>query len=372
MKKTTLLLLASLPLAVQAANTEFSYSGFIKLDAMVSQYSDGNIPNLVFYIPSQTPVETATSDSMMRFDATAKTSRLNLKALTTLESGEKITGVVEFDFNNNTGSPLTTNGDAAGLRHAYLEYQGLTLGQTWSTFMNPAALPESTDFIGPSEGAVFVRQAQVRYSTGSWQFAAEKSETSLGAAGVSAATTTANMPDLVARYNLKSGNLDLSAAALLRSFAKQYGDSTKTDEKGLGLGLNLAGTLKVGADDVKFSATYGQVARYVGLAMAADAIQDTKGDIQGTNVLAAYLAYRHFWNNAWRSSLIYSIQQADYDDDTVAAGLNENAQSLRLNLMYSATKELTTGCELSHAQLEKVGGAKGDFNRLQFSAKYAF
>jgi hypothetical protein len=40
--------------------------------------------------------------------------------------------------------------------------------------------------------------------------------------------------------------------------------------------------------------------------------------------------------------------------------------------MYSATKELTFGSELSHAQLAKVGGAKGDFNRLQFSAKYAF
>ena len=65
MKKTTLLLLASLPLAVQAANTEFSYSGFIKVDAMVSQYSTATSQSGV--LCCQTPVEGATSDSMMRF-----------------------------------------------------------------------------------------------------------------------------------------------------------------------------------------------------------------------------------------------------------------------------------------------------------------
>ena len=40
-------------------------------------------PNLVFYVPKPNACRRgATSDSMMRFDATAKTSRLNLKALT--------------------------------------------------------------------------------------------------------------------------------------------------------------------------------------------------------------------------------------------------------------------------------------------------
>ena len=123
--------------------------------------------------------------------------------------------------------------------------------------------------------------------------------------------------------------------------------------KRLGAGAKPAGTLKVGADDVKFSATYGQVARYVGLAMAADAIQDAKGDIQGTNVLAAYLAYRHFWNNAWRSSLIYSIQQADYDDDTVAAGLNENAQKRAPEPDVLRHQRADHWLRTSHAQLEK-------------------
>ncbi len=39
MRKTSAILLAAaLPMAVQAANTEFSYGGYIKLDAMMSTY----------------------------------------------------------------------------------------------------------------------------------------------------------------------------------------------------------------------------------------------------------------------------------------------------------------------------------------------
>ena len=130
----------------------------------------------------------------------------------------------------------------------------------------------------------------------------------------------------------------------------------------------------LGADDLKFSYTTGDVARYVGLAAAQDAIVDASGDIKATTVNAAFVAYRHFWNDKMRSTIAYSMLDADYDDDAIAAGRVESSSSTRLNLMYSPTKEVTYGVEYSMATLEKVTTTKneGDMNRLHFTAKYSF
>ena len=89
---------------------------------------------------------------------------------------------------------------------------------------------------------------------------------------------------------------------------------------------------------------YGQIARYVGVAMAADAVR-VGSDLKATDVFAGYVAYQHFWTPALRSSLMYSIQDADYANDTVAAALNKEAQSSRINLFYSPDKALDFGVE---------------------------
>ena len=60
-------------------------------------------------------------------------------------------------------------GDFAGasrhfrLRHAYGQWKGFVLGQTWSTFADPDAEPDGIDFEGLNAIALF-RQAQVRYT----------------------------------------------------------------------------------------------------------------------------------------------------------------------------------------------------------------
>ena len=43
-----------------------------------------------------------------------------------------------------------------------------------------------------------------------------------------------------------------------------------------------------------------------------------------------------------------------------------------LNVLYSPVKPLTFGLELMHAARTIEDGTKGSFNRLQFSAQYAF
>ena len=41
--------------------------------------------------------------------------------------------------------------------------------------MDAAALPDAVDFVGPTEGTIFVRQAQLRYTKGPWSFSVGES-----------------------------------------------------------------------------------------------------------------------------------------------------------------------------------------------------
>ena len=73
-----------------------------------------------------------------------------------------------------------------------------------------------------------------------------------------------------------------------------------------------------------------------------------------------------------RSSITYSMLDADYDDEAAAAAYTKSSSSLRVNLMYSPVKPVTYGVEYTAATRELVGGAEGDLNRVHFTAKYAF
>ena len=369
MRKITLITLtaAALPFAAHSATTEFSYGGFIKIDGMFTQYDGNDVKNPTYYVPGATRLETAGSD-ITRFDTSVKSSRFNFGTLTTLNNGEQVKTFIELDFLGGGGTQVTTNASNPRIRHAFINYNNVTIGQTWSTFMNVGALPESVDLIGPGDGAVFVRQAQVRFDIGNFQIALENPETTL-VGNTNTDQNAAQIPDIIARYNIKAGEHNFSVAAMLRDLRAD--ETNGNDDSSLGFGVNASGVIKLGGDNLKFSASYGQIGRYVGVSAAADAVL-VGDDLEATDVLAAYVSYQHFWNSQLRSTLTYSMLDASYEDDGVATGLTEKTQSARVNLLYSPFESLTYGVEFSNANREVVGGAEGSFNRLHFTAKYSF
>lgn len=378
MRKTPILLMAAaLPMAVNAANTEFSYGGYVKLDAMVSEYSEGEIAagsaGRDFYVPSTIPTspDGVNGDSVTNFDMHAKTSRFNFKTVTDLENGHKISTFVELDFLLAPGgNEVVSNSYNPRLRHAFIKTGNWTFGQTWSTFMNVGALPETADFLGVSDGTVFNRQPQIRYTMGDFQFSLENPETTTP--GVNDDST---IPDVVARYNLKSGKHAFTIAAIGRQLATYTADDASTpadeevDESTLGFGISISGKIQLGQDDLKFAVNKGAIGRYVGLSAARDAVL-SDGDLEATDVTAAFIGYRHFWNDKVRSTIAYSMLDADYDVDNV--GDTESSSSVRVNLMYSPVKKLTYGVELSQATHKLDTDAEGDMTRVHFTTKYAF
>lgn len=363
--------------------TTFNYGGFIKVDAMWSDYDSGERPASSIgdeiYVPSLVPVGGEDGDT--RFDSTAKTSRFWFKTSTQTDVGI-VRSHFETDYWTAEGDERLSNSAQARMRHAYLAWDyspgsSILAGQTWSTFFNPGALPEAVDFIGPTAGTLFVRQTQLRWTqkvgNGSIMLSAENPSSSLndGGAGISDNNYDDNsMPDLVARYNGKAGDFSYSVAAIAREIA--YKDTTAgLDDDTLGYGVSFAGKWMLGKDDLKFMLSHGTLGRYIALNAFRDGAIEANGDIDLIDQTGGFVAYRHWWNNQWRSTLSYAMTVSD-NPDTVALTTNESVSNANLNLIYSPTKNLSFGGEYIYADRELESGDEGKMKRLQFMAKWAF
>lgn len=379
-KHTLLALSVALSFGANAAiklndTTELTYGGYLKLDAIMSDTSDGQISTGIgrdFYVPSLTPI--AGQGESANWDLHARQSRFFFGTETTLENGKKITGKLEFDMmSTSIGDQRISNGYAPEIRHAFVSYDGWLFGQTWTTFMDVNALPDTLDFIGTTDGSVFARQAQVRYTHGNWQFSVENPETTVTPTngGARIVTDDNTVPDFVARYNLTQSWGSMSFSVLARQLA--YETATIKDSTN-GVGFSIAGKVNLSpTDDVRFSVTSGKgLGRYVGLNTANDAVLTATSQLEAIRSTAYTVAYRHAWSATSRSSIFYSADTIDNPTEHTGTAQTKSTASISANYIYQWAKPLSVGVEFRHATRELESGLDGDLNRLQFSVKYDF
>lgn len=363
--------------AATLGNTDITYGGYVKLDAMWSDYSsgvpDGTSIGRDFYVPSTTPVGPDV-DSDAVFDMHARQSRFNFGTATKLDNGKTVNTKIEIDFLASApgGNERVTNSYAPRIRQAFITYDGWLFGQAWSNFQNVGALPETLDFVGPAEGTVFARQSQIRYSTGNWSFSVENPESTITTqGGARVATDDASLPDFTARYAHKAdwGELVFTGLARQLTYKKNGVDADETS-----FGISASGKVNFGQNNLKFMLTQGSgLGRYVGLNVAHGAVLN--GDeLDAIDSTSGFIGYQQHWNSQWRSTFLYSFFSADNNTDLLAISGDptKTSQSYSANILYSPVKKLTFGVELKHAERELESGADGDMDRLQFSAKYVF
>ena len=370
----------------RVGNTTFKISGFIKADAMVSDYSDGDTATnglgRDFYLPQFIPVDkTPGAGEGNDFDAHAKQTRLAISAETPVGS-KTLTAYVETDFQTSPGtqgSERTTNGYNLALRRAYIGYDGWVFGQDWTVFQNTASLPESADFIGVSEGTVFVRQMQVRVTRPltrqlSFTFGLENPETA-SITPTSPATVENDddsLPDATAKLTFKPALGEFTLAGVVR---KLEVNSAASNESTTGWGVSLAGKVPFGANgrhDIRFMISHGSgVGRYVGVNFAPDVIAAPQG-LETVDVTAGFAALHFGLTDKLRTNLMYSFQDVDYPSGLAPATANEAASSYAINLFYSPIKAFDLGVEYRHGKRELLNGDSGKLDRLHFVAKHAF
>lgn len=373
----TLLAFASMSNAASLKDTEIEFGGYIKADVIFSDYSNGapdsGYISRQLYVPGTIYGKEGNGKQVVDFQA--RETRFNFKTTTDLD-GHKLLGFIELDFMMHTdGDERISNSYSPRIRHAYVSYDNWAVGQTWSTFLNPAALPENLDFVGAADGAPFVRQSLLRYTDGNFQIAIENPETTItpnqGGARISSGNGV--IPDIIARYNLKT---EAGASFSFAGIARQLNLETKIgtaeiDSSALGYGASVAGIIPVGKDEIRFTATYGEgVGRYMALNYINAGVLDASGDIEPIRAFGGFVSYRHWWNEQWRTNVTFSGMQADNDVVLTGTGVNKDAYSGYINILYSPSKPLTFGVEYMYAQNSKESGVDGDLSRIMFSAKY--
>jgi hypothetical protein len=328
----------------------------------------------------------------------AKESRLNMK----YQKGD-VTGYVEVDFYGGGGNEVATNSTSPRLRHAFIKTGNWLVGQYWTAFTPIKAFPEALDFGGPIVGEVFVRQPQIRYTNGNFTVSIENPETwgdgdvgingvggGQGAAGADVDETT---PDLIAAYNFKGDWGEVQVAGLIRKVEVDDGYLSDTEgdatfagfsgESETAFAINVGGRLNVGErDDFRFQINHGESGRYVGAGMVPDFVTDTDAaavtvtpdlgdatqnyDVQPLKIeeTTAYtMAYRHFWNNDWRSTVYYGAAETDVSEI--------DRSHWGLNLIRQLSPGLTAGVEFGQFSVDDNNGVDESSNYLQMSWKYA-
>ena len=121
----------------------------------------------------------------------------------------------------------------------------------------------TVDFIGPTDGTIFVRQAQLRYTNGPWSVSVENPQTTVTPyLGAAARFNTGDnvAPDITARWLTKGDWGHFTVAGLVRQF--KFSDDTET-----GAAISVSGKFNLGAnDDIRYAVNAGSgIGRYLAL-----------------------------------------------------------------------------------------------------------
>jgi hypothetical protein len=294
---------------------------------------------------------------MGRTKMTAQTSRFGLETSTPTSLGTFNTKL-EMDF-YSYGSG---NRNRLRLRHAYGEYAGFLIGQTWSTFMDLDDLPETVDFNGPI-GAPFSRRTMIRYTYGDakagykWTFALEDPEDQFGGG-----SANEKMPQLVARFD-KSFDW---GAINIRGLAHEKRSVTQTKR---GFGIGLGGSYKLTDKDLlmgQYTLVDGDVDQLYG--SNGYSIDSEFGAITFDKNQGLVVGYAKTFNDQLRGNVAFGMNRGK----TAEAVDNKTLQQLFVNFVYSPFKNVELGAEYIHGTRKTFGGDTGTMSRFDLMGRYSF
>lgn len=313
------------------------------------------------------------SGSDGHFGADAFQSRLGVKTV----SPQGVAVTVEGDFRGSGGGSLR-------LRHAFGEYNGVLMGQTWSNFTSFVGNTATLDFDSlPGLAGYQARTVQARYTSGPLSIALEQPNSSiLSATGVAEKDS---MPAFTARIEDSNDGMSYSAALL----AHQVGyDTGSDDESSFGFAtfvaakmmltdmITLQGTLSYsdGANSYLYRSgeNFGAASAYV----------DGNGDVETIAGYGGSIGAGINLGGGRSINIGYGMVEVDWDDaedDAAAAGLtgaiggqSETNSAVMANYKWTPVKNVMMGVEYQFLKRENVDGSDGDANRLLFAAQYNF
>lgn len=331
------------------------FLGYVKLIAGIDW---GNIQNTSEFYPSKIPIYPTEREKKPRSFLDARQSRLALDGNYRVKNHKGLHIYIEIDFYNTEAETSLV----PHLRHAYGEYNGFLLGQTWSTMKNTSAYPIQVDFEGPNS-IPGPRNPMIRYTkafnkgyTMAIALETHSEDYTPFPTYSNDVMTFQYLPDFIA-YIQKSGkwgNIRINGILRNISYTEEASERIQTVN---GWGVELSGIIKFAHrkaifDDIRYGLTYGSgISYYINdlRGMGLSAAPNTENKMTAIPVMGFYIAYKHAWNKRASSSAIFSytsINNSEFMDDK----LYDNSSYGAINYMWSPLDRLDFGLELIYGK----------------------
>ncbi len=381
------------------SETSVRLYGFAELNMVKEFKGDNGDQDYSTFLPYGPLNNSAEGNRTGRAYLHARTSRIGVEASTPSAYGP-ISVKIEGDFNND---PRTGNAAVSGdikniytqqatnsynfrLRHAYGQFGGLLIGQTWSTFMDLDNSPETVDFNGPI-GSTFIRQPMIRYAYNtaeSGMFTAALENSVSYVLDKTATVTTkgfSRVPDLVMRWDkgFTWGGMSLRGV----THELRVKDGAGVSQSSMGYGIAASALIKtVDSDFLTAGLTYGTgIGRYFNYIEGAF-YDDVNNRILKEKAIGVVLGYQIKPSTTLRYNLAFGWQR-NYDNaytdfaranalDSGRFGINKSVWQGHIGFIWNPVKGVDIGTEYVFGRRKTLAGEKGEMSRLDFSAKYYF
>jgi outer membrane DcaP-like protein len=367
---------------IPGTDTAIKFGGRIRTAAVFTLDDLGSEDR---FLTNSIPVEPGddAAGTGRRTTFTANTSRLNFE-IRTPAGASQMRAFIEGDFFGTSGLESRTD---FRLRHAYAQFRGMLVGQTWSTFSDPAANHQDLDFEGIN-GENLIRQAQFRYTwlvrkDLSLAAAAETPSVSLtGGEGVN------QVPDLVGRLIWTFKEIGHLQGAVVGRQIRGESTIDPDDVRTLtGWGASLSGVVPFYyfnlTDRFIFQLNVGEGnARYINDLQSLggqDGVFDpVTGDLHALSAVGWFLDYEHQWKE-WeatekmklRSSFIWSF--VTVDNLAIQPGdAYHKTNRYSVNVVFSPIDRIDVGVEYIYGTRENKDGNEASATQFQMVGIFRF
>ncbi|GAB5401885.1 MAG: DcaP family trimeric outer membrane transporter [Aureliella sp.] len=293
----------------------------------------------------------------------ARQSRLSFDSRWRVEQ-DVARAFVEIDFfGQRSGSS-----DTLRLRHAYGAFGNLTVGQTWTTFTDPSAVPQTLD----TEGAVSNvnrRQGLLRWQSPLWSdrvslaLAVEDPRITIEVPEQVDGELRTETPDFVTRLRLEEDWCEFQIAMVLRELGFQPTGQAVLNE--LAWGFNFTGSVLFQPESkVYYQITFGEgIGSYRG---SPDVVATGPTTAEILPVFGWMIGLKHSWSDRLTSNVTFS--ELNLDDVPGQSPDNlRNTSYFAINLIQNPYERVFWGVEYLYGVRTNQSLLSADARRLQMS-----
>ena len=358
-----------------SADTTMFLGGRVTLDTIYLHHANGDNGGSnssdQFFNANHIPIDTEGENAELSL--TARNSKFWIKTRTNQPNGKPLQTLLEVDFWGSNGNEKNSNSHNIRLRHAYIIYNGWTVGQTNSLFLGdykPHTLLSPVD-------DVFMRQALISYKkefqTSSLALSFEQPESLIMTnTGEKITVNDDKLPDMVLKYAYQGSWSNHSLSLLARELRVDQENSAPITDTAFGYGINISNKIHTYQDNtLTFGLVGGKgIGRYMASSFFPSATITDEQKLKAQFSWGTHLAYEHWLKRNVKLNL--AVGKIKTDSILTLESIDKSAWSGHLGLQYNPIKKFLLGVEYLHGERTLQNNHSYSVDRLYLRTSYNF